>query len=201
MDAESSGPYLLGGERAGRLPCGWRRCWPGFRNRAYDKLAMYRCCLPRCHKCLDAFFRWRPALLLTFVLGCSTACSHQRAETARQLELMNERLLILQNDRDRLVERVDALEARATERAAAPEPAGPAVASRPPLKVIKLHPSGEADELPPAVAGTAADELSSKADDGASALPATAPANEPRVVLYGEGPASGVRAVAAGEEP
>lgn len=143
--------------------------------------------------------RWKLRWLgYTVLVGLSLGCSSQSAETKRQLETLNERLLILQNDRDRLVERVDALEAQLT------KPAGETGASttasgngvRPLLKVVRLEPSPAAGGETPVDASKAAP---SPAGSPASVEVAEGPSpSEPQVVLYGEGSTSGVRPSAEG---
>lgn len=128
-------------------------------------------------------------------------CSSQSAETKRQLETLNERMLILQNDRDRLVERVDALEAQLgrpsddTEQADAE--AGPP--GRPPLKVVRLEPTpdSDAEARSPAPAKEPGRDQSEPASGAGSQAAGVGP-DEPKVVLYGEGTTSGVRASAEG---
>lgn len=131
------------------------------------------------------------SMLLMVVVGCAG----QSAETQSQLARLNEQLIVLQNDRDRLVERVDALEARTT--AAAPvSDAGPkadeVITRRPSLKVVRLEPSasGETD-------GTAPSEADEPTPVDASAdfrdQPPKSDSDEPKVVLYGEGSQAGAR--------
>lgn len=138
--------------------------------------------------------RWLGA---TALVGLSLGCSSQSAETKRQLETLNERLLILQNDRDRLVERVDALEAQQAkpQREMDDESAATATGTRPLLKVVRLEPAtGGAGE-------TSANAAKSPSNEAAVAPVEVAggpSAGEPQVVLYGEGSTSGVRPSAEG---
>lgn len=119
--------------------------------------------------------------LLALVVGCSGTS----AETKRQLDSLNERLLILQNDRDRLVERVDALESQVSHDGRSPEGSDEQVSNgaggRPALKVVRLEPA------PP----SAADQPPSP--EAAPEPAAGQGVDEPKVVLYGEGGTSGVR--------
>jgi hypothetical protein len=131
------------------------------------------------------------------LLGAALGCSSQSAETKRQLETLNERMLILQNDRDRLVERVDALEAQAgkpsrgTDESEATSSAG----GRPLLKVVRLEPTpgGDTEAQARKAGSEAAGEQPAATGASVSANP-----DEPKVVLYGEGTASGVRASTEG---
>lgn len=144
------------------------------------------------------------------LLGTALGCSSQSAETKRQFETLNERLLILQNDRDRLVERVDALEAqlgKPSRQSDEPE-ATAATGGRPPLKIVRLEPTPGSDADAPArqpgadtlgEQGASSNGANSGANPGAN--PGVGPGanpDEPKVVLYGEGTTSGVRASAEG---
>lgn len=142
--------------------------------------------------------RWKLQWLgCTVLLGLSLGCSSQSAETKRQLETLNERLLILQNDRDRLVERVDALESQLTKPAG--ETDAPAAASgsgvRPLLKVVRLEPTPVAESEAPANAAKAAPSPGAPVAVEVAEGPSS---SEPQVVLYGEGSTSGVRPSAEG---
>ncbi len=132
--------------------------------------------------------------------GLALGCSSQSSETKRQLETLNERLLILQNDRDRLVERVDALEARVSKPSGEADETdvGTNFAGRPPLKVVRLEPAPNAEtesnaNAPEGSAPTDGVAAPSKAVDNGGVN-----ADEPKVVLYGEGGTSGVRASSEG---
>src|SRR5690606_24298199 len=101
----------------------------------------------------------------------------QSAETARQVELMSERLLILQNDRDRLVERVDALEANALASRSTRDRVGD-TPTRPALKVVKLVPNPEIDEQRRVDTPEAPVHAAQNAASGADELPGHASATE-----------------------
>lgn len=140
---------------------------------------------------------------LLVAVGLGWGCSGQSDATKRQLELLNERVLILQNDRDRLVERVDALEQHTV--AAPPSVAMAQPHARPRLKVVHLAPDNTVSEERTSDDGdNAASEASvpdgEKAEassDTGDALPNVAQRDtnleQERVVLYGEGQSSGVR--------
>lgn len=127
---------------------------------------------------------------VSMLLMVAVGCAGQSAETQSQLARLNEQLIVLQNDRDRLVERVDALEARTI--AAAPVSDALAkeevVTRRPPLKVVRLEPNavGETDEAAPQGAHMPAGENMPTTDHQP-----TSDADEPKVVLYGEGAQAG----------
>lgn len=135
------------------------------------------------------------------LLGLGLGCSSQSLETKRQLETLNERMLILQNDRDRLVERVDALEAQVVKPKREPDELADSVSpERPPLRVVHLEPAtaggGGQGEIKPE-ATSAEDGEGGLADgSGVNAVPVAPP--EPKVVLYGEGTSSGMRPSAEG---
>ena len=170
--------------------------------------------MPHRHRRLQSVPRVLARLLLPVLGAAFAACSHQSAETARQLELMNERLLILQNDRDRLVERVDALEVNATASSREVVPAREATPTRAPLKVVKLIPSPENEQTAadaqagPGAEGAASEGVALKGATG-GVRGETAPASavgsnaesESTVVLFGEGAVSGVRSRETGEQP
>jgi hypothetical protein len=132
------------------------------------------------------------------LLPLSIGCAGQSEDTKRQLVSMNERLVVLQNDRDRLMERVDALESRfPSPGVRQDEAATPHVApARPPLKIVRLEPA------PEGVAAEASAEREPAPVDSPVAPPAQTTASEvshePKVVLYGEGTTSGVRSSAEG---
>jgi hypothetical protein len=129
--------------------------------------------------------------MLLMVVG---GCAGQSAETQSQLARLNEQLIVLQNDRDRLMERVDALEARTSGASAVSDAVtkqDEVVTRRPPLKVVRLEPNaaGETDDL-------AASEANEVPDAPATDLrdqPVKAEPDEPKVVLYGEGAQAGAR--------
>ena len=149
------------------------------------------------------WLNWRLQVwILVAAGGLGLGCAGQTEETKRQLDLLNERMLILQNDRDRLVERVDALEQRhGSKVSVAPQSSAP---TRPALKVVRLEPEGvefdESDDSdePNAPSGAKANSAPmnpTAATESVSEHPGVAPAAEAaqRVVLYGEGQTSGVR--------
>lgn len=145
-------------------------------------------------KCVTRTLNGR-ARLWVMVAGFGFGCASQTDETKRQLETLNERILILQNDRDRLVERVDALEQHGG-RPVAVAPVS-AATTRPMLTVVRLAPEVEDKQTQPEAAAN--EPTASESEPGAtvelpSEHPALAPAESPqRVVLYGEGQVSGVR--------
>src|SRR5690606_1944124 len=119
------------------------------------------------------------------LLVATFGCSGQTAETKRQLDTLNERLLSLQNDRDRLMERVDALEARGSRpEAVSSDAAVPAVSGRPSLKVVRLEPTPDVTPNPSELGVHGIGERSQPAP--ASQATNTS-SDEPKVVLYGEG--------------
>ncbi len=134
----------------------------------------------------------------------AAGCAGQSAETERQLATMNERLVVLQNDRDRLMERVDALETQkpgAGNEAEDVSSLQGAPAQRPRLKVVRLEPAlpsaaGETQTTAEVVTERSYVEATGSPDPGGSqdeAVPASVPPTQPKVVLYGEGATSGVR--------
>lgn len=136
--------------------------------------------------------------------GVALGCSSQTAETKRQLETLNERMLILQNDRDRLVERVDALEAQIGKPSGEREEtaATSSASGRPALKVVRLEPTpgsdAETQVAKPGAEGPAEPAEPAEGANGAAAHPVGVNPDEPKVVLYGEGTTSGVRPLAEG---
>lgn len=78
---------------------------------------------------------------ITGLLGGIVGCAGQRAETEKQLRGMEDRIAILQNERDRLDERVTALESQQKTRVDAPRPAP--TSRRPLLEVVRLSPDDE----------------------------------------------------------
>jgi hypothetical protein len=117
---------------------------------------------------------------------------------------MNERLVVLQNDRDRLMERVDALETQKPEAGHESEDVSSfqgTSAKRPRLKVVRLEPalSSAAGETQATAElgserseaeGLGSPDLGGSQEEAASASVTTP---QPKVVLYGEGATSGVR--------
>lgn len=145
--------------------------------------------------------RWLGGLSL---LPLSVGCAGQSEDTKRQLVSMNERLVVLQNDRDRLMERVDALESRVPSLGPTQdEVAAPNVSpSRPPLKVVRLEPTME-DGARPDVSTETQTRAEDSPEGSSTATPLAAPtpaeaSSEAKVVLYGEGTTSGVRPSAEG---
>jgi TolA-binding protein len=123
----------------------------------------------------------RFSILVTSLWSISTGavgCAGQSSETERQLQRMQERVAILQNERDRFDERITALEQqqevwsqeRASDRSGA-------LLQRPALKVVRLEP--EAPEGTNAAPDPAA--ASPKADVQA------APSTGERVLISGTG--------------
>lgn len=85
---------------------------------------------------------------ITGLLWGIAGCAGQRAETEKQLRGMEDRIAILQNERDRLDERVTALEGQQRPRSDAPRPTP--TSRRPLLEVVRLSPD---DETPPEPSG------------------------------------------------
>jgi hypothetical protein len=100
------------------------------------------------------------------LLGCSLAgCSSGLDGVEKRLSSMHEEITKLQNQNDRLVERVDAMEVRAA-KAAGPGKVSstPAASERPSLKVVKVVPEDNSGMPSPQVGtqapGDAADDPS-----------------------------------------
>jgi hypothetical protein len=161
--------------------------------------------MERMAKCVTRTLDWRAGFWIVVATGgIGFGCASQSEETKHQLDTLNERILILQNDRDRLVERVDALEQHQVP--GVQVTSMPSAPSRPSLKVVHLS--------PPAT-DPSADEKTEAAADTESVQPdrsvvAEAPTEQPvvpsadttqRVVLYGEGQVSGVREPGSQELP
>jgi len=87
------------------------------------------------------------ALLAAACIGCGSGSDAAKKQLAR----LNEEVIRLQNDNDRLADRVAALELGAeTERARVePAPLGPDVVERPPLKVIRVDPASPSRSTEP----------------------------------------------------
>lgn len=151
---------------------------------------------------------WPALFASVLVLGCAS----QSEETKQQLDSLNERILILQNDRDRLVERVDALE----KHGGPVVPTSPVVTlpTRPALKVVHLAPEtseasnveAESVAAPSSEVANAAHEPSEATSEQTSEATgqrpgASAAESGQRVVLYGEGHVSGVRDLSNQESP
>ena len=102
--------------------------------------------------------RFVPLLLCLPLGGCSSGLDG----VEKRLGSMRDEITALQNQNDRLVERVDALELRRAQAAAAPAPAAKATTTeRPPLKIVRLVPGeGEQGAAPTgdASAGETADD-------------------------------------------
>lgn len=95
---------------------------------------------------------------------CALGCSSGLDGVEKRLSAMREEITALQNQNDRLVERMDALEvkqARAEAKSKAPV-ASEATTERPPLKVVRLEPGAEpgAPQTGDVAAGEAADDPS-----------------------------------------
>ncbi len=119
---------------------------------------------------------WRYSVVATTVLGLaslSSGCAGNGEATKKQIGALQDKVAILQNERDRLEERVSALEQQQQVLvASAQSDAVPSSdRSRPPLKVVRLEP-------PMANVG--------EAPTPAVPAPATA-ATEPRVLISGSG--------------
>jgi hypothetical protein len=101
-----------------------------------------------------------PVLLVAILGGCSSGLDG----VEKRLGSMRDEITALQNQNDRLVERVDALELRRVQAATPPAPAAAAKAAtteRPPLKIVRLVPGeGEQGAAPTgdASAGESADD-------------------------------------------
>lgn len=148
-------------------------------------------------------------LVCLALVPSTVGCAGQSAETDRQLAKMNERLMVLQNDRDRLMERVDALESQKPEvrpESNDAEASSGTLATRPRLKIVRLEPApptangemqaqGDGEDERPYVEGVDSPEPRGA---GEEAMPVNVPSLQPKVVLYGEGTTSGVRPSAEG---
>jgi hypothetical protein len=115
------------------------------------------------------------------VAGCST----EKDATERQLSKLHDQIAELQNDTDRMGERLDAMEVRqasasrqADDRVVAATSSG--TLSRPKLKVVRVEPGGDA----------APDEAPAAYDQGAPE------SDGPRVVIQGEGKSLETRTLA-----
>ncbi len=93
------------------------------------------------------------AVSITPFLCCSLSfgCASQSEKTRKELDLVNEKIAILQNERDRLEERLGALEQQQA-LATKPQPQG-VLPGRPPLKVVTLEPDPPPPAAPDAAAG------------------------------------------------
>jgi len=117
--------------------------------------------------CGRAFCRLLSLVFLAAPVGCVS--EHDAVE--KQLSKLREQVTELQNETDRMAERLDAFEAHGTAR---PEAGGAAQAAasetltRPPLKVVRVEPPGAAE-------GVEAEASDTEQDPG------------PRVVIQGEG--------------
>ncbi len=107
------------------------------------------------------------------VLGCGVAlvtllgCSSGLEGVEKRLSSMQDEITRLQNQNDRLVERVDAMEVREAKQASAapaPAPAAQPTSERPSLKVVKVVPGDDSGMPSPQVGtqppGEAADDPS-----------------------------------------
>lgn len=83
----------------------------------------------------------RISVVVTSVLPwlAVSGCASQNTETRRQMQRLNEQVAILQNERDRLDERVAALEAQQQVLLEARKPK--ADAARPALELVRLQPT------------------------------------------------------------
>ena len=106
------------------------------------------------------------ALVLCFAVGGSFGCSSGLEGVEKRLSSMQDEITRLQNQNDRLVERVDAMEvrdAKAAQTGSKPgKPAAPSASERPSLKVVKVVPEDTAGMPTPQVGtqapGDAADD-------------------------------------------
>lgn len=95
---------------------------------------------------------------------CAIGCGSDKDSMEKRLATLQEDLIAVQNDNDRLSERLAALEMRQSRaRPAAPAPASeapaePATLERPPLKVIKLAPGSQPAAPEPAAEAEAPDD-------------------------------------------
>ncbi len=104
------------------------------------------------------------------MLGCSLAaallggCSSGLEGVDKRLAAMQDEITKVQSQNDRLVERIDAVEARQANSDRAAKPAAPGVSERPSLKVVKVVPEDTAGMPSPQVGtqapGDAADDPS-----------------------------------------
>lgn len=129
--------------------------------------------------CFLALARVAAPLVVAAVAGCSS----EKDPMDRQLSKLRDQIAELQNETDRMGERVDAMEARqasaarqADDRAVAQASSG--TLSRPKLKVVRVEPGGE-------MAG----------DEGVASNDAAQESDGPRVVIQGEGKSLETRTV------
>lgn len=128
--------------------------------------------------CFFALARVAAPFLVAFVAGCST----EKDPMERQLSKLHEQIAELQNETDRMGERVDAVEARQASAARQSDDRVVAAASsgtlvRPKLKVVRVEPGAE-------LAGDDMTAAGDQENDG------------PRVVIQGEGKSLETRTVA-----
>jgi hypothetical protein len=131
--------------------------------------------------CFSALARLAAPLLAAAVAGCAT----DKDPMERQLSKLRDQVAELQNDTDRMGERLDAMEVRhasaarqADDRVAATTAAG--TLSRPKLKIVRVEPGSDM-----------------AADDTTGAPDELAPESDgPRVVIQGEGKSLETRTVA-----
>lgn len=109
------------------------------------------------------------------------ACTAKNAGYERQLARLNENVLILQHERDRLEERIAVLESERV----APRQSEPAEGTleRPPLKVVQLEPPGEAA----VAAASALPEPAPTGDPNAGEVALDAAEGAARVLIHGTG--------------
>jgi len=102
------------------------------------------------------------SFLCVVSLGLFSGCASDSDAVEKRLSELREDIRKLQNDNDRVSERLEALELRQAAQARstpAPAEAAPETVSRPRLKVVRLSPDGKAPtEAEPAEAQPAPDE-------------------------------------------
>jgi uncharacterized coiled-coil protein SlyX len=118
-----------------------------------------------------------------FALGCClvlAGCSSGLEGVDKRLAAMQDEITKMQNQNDRLVERLDAIEVRQAKAESAPKPAGLAsgTSERPSLKVVKVVPEDDSGMPSPQVGTQAPGEA---ADD---------PSPRPVIKLRGSGKSS-----------
>lgn len=105
----------------------------------------------------------------------AVGCAGQNDRTRQQLEALEDRIAILQNERDRLDERLSALEQQQQVLVSAAANQPQAAAERPPLRVIRLSPQAapapEATGERVLISGSGTRLTTSTVADPASAAP------------------------------
>jgi hypothetical protein len=113
------------------------------------------------------------AITVSGLLVGVTGCAGQSAETEKHLQSIQDKISILQNERDRLDERVSALEQQQEVLMTNARAGQPLIDERPPLKVVRLAP-----DAPPTAAERAV---------GAEEQAPAAEADGDRVLISGSG--------------